>query len=75
MFDLMKIGEVVVNVDAEGRYCLNDLHKASGGERKHMPAMWLRNSQVDELIQELSNETEYAFKSHICDSEQNNHLR
>lgn len=29
MFELMKIGEVVVNVDANGRYCLNDLHKTS----------------------------------------------
>lgn len=53
MFDLMKIGEVVVNVDEDGRYCLNDLHKASGGAERHGPSKWLRNSQVIELIQEL----------------------
>ena len=54
MFDLMKIGEVVVNVDAEGRYCLNDLHKASGGDNAKRPSLWLANKQARELIDELS---------------------
>lgn len=59
MFDLMKIGEVVVNVDGNGRYCLNDLHKASGGAPRHRPQLWLEGAQVQELIQELCNESAY----------------
>lgn len=62
MFDLMKIGEVVVNVDADGRYCLNDLHKASGGNAKHAPALWLRASSTADLIEELINESESLCK-------------
>ena len=39
---------------SEGRYCLNDLHKAAGGEKSHQPANWLRAQQTQELIAELS---------------------
>lgn len=74
MFELMKIGEVVVNVDAGGRYCLNDLHKASGGERKHLPSMWLRLSQTEELIQELCSEAEYLVRTQNCVLEENQPL-
>jgi anti-repressor protein len=42
-----------VRQDSEGRYCLNDLHKASGGEARHKPSEWLRNKQTDELVREL----------------------
>lgn len=36
-----------------GLYCLNDLHRASGKERRHEPANWLANQQTIELIDEL----------------------
>ena len=41
----------------DGLYCLNDLHKASGGANRHKPAEWLRLNQTNELIQELHSET------------------
>ncbi|PMR71362.1 KilA-N domain-containing protein [Halomonas heilongjiangensis] len=47
------IAETSIKTDAEGRYCLNDLHRAAGGEQKHKPAEWLRYSTAKELIEEL----------------------
>ena len=75
MFDLMKIGEVVVNVDADGRYCLNDLHKAGGGAERHKPKFWLEGRQTQELIQELSNESEYVCEGGIPPSRNGGPLR
>ena len=40
--------------DEQGRFCLNDLHQASGGESRHRPAYWLSNQQTQELIGEIS---------------------
>lgn len=48
------IGSVTIHQDSEGRYCLNDLHKASGGNPTKKPSEWLRNKQTTELIDELS---------------------
>ena len=39
-----------------GLYCLNDLHKASGGLKKHEPYKWLRSAQTAEIIAELERE-------------------
>ena len=54
MTDLI-VANVAIRQDAEGRYCLNDLHKAAGGERRHEINLWLRNQQTKELIEELEN--------------------
>jgi hypothetical protein len=48
------IENLVIRQDEQGRYCLNDLHKASGGEKRHQPANWLRMDQTIELIEEMS---------------------
>ena len=54
MSGLLEIGGVAIAVDAGGRYCLNDLHKAAGSERRHGPSLWLENQQTQELVDELS---------------------
>ncbi|MCC6106120.1 KilA-N domain-containing protein [Acetobacter sp.] len=50
----LTILSTTIRQDAEGRYCLNDCHKASGGDATKAPAQWLRNDQTKALIGELS---------------------
>ena len=47
--------------DADGRYCLNDLHKASGGLRHHRPVKYLTNKRTKVSIAHLA--AEAAAKS------------
>lgn len=47
------IGDFPIRQDEDGRYCLNDLHKASGGENKHAPYRFIRLDQTLDLIQEI----------------------
>lgn len=49
----LTIGNISIRQDSEGRYCLNDLHKASGGENKNKPSLWLNNQQTQDLIKEI----------------------
>ena len=37
------INDTTVTTDEEGRYSLNDLHKASGGTAKTKPALFMQN--------------------------------
>ena len=48
------VANVVVRTDSEGRYHLNDLHKASGGEDKNKPSHWFNNKQTQELVELLN---------------------
>lgn len=52
----LMIGEFTIRQDDEGRYCINDLHKASGGQEKHKPFNFMRNRQTKDLISEIENE-------------------
>lgn len=40
--------------EVNGLFSLADLHKASGGLKKHQPALWLRGSQTTDFIDELT---------------------
>jgi hypothetical protein len=44
------ISDIQIRQDTEGRFCLNDLHKAAGYENKHRPSLWLKNKQAIELV-------------------------
>ncbi|WP_163832042.1 phage antirepressor KilAC domain-containing protein [Spartinivicinus ruber] len=61
------IENVNIRQDEQGRFCLNDLHKAAGGAVKHRPRDWLRNKQIQELVEEYSNKQ-------ICSYQQNQAL-
>jgi hypothetical protein len=46
--------DTVIRRDEAGRFCLNDLHRAAGGEARHWPNYWLETQQTQELIYALS---------------------
>lgn len=48
---------VEITTDSEGRFNLNALHKASGGQKKNGPAYWLALESTKELVNELGNQT------------------
>ena len=50
---MITIDTIVIKQDAEGRYCLNDLHKASGEDQKNRPKYWLENAQTKALVAEI----------------------
>ena len=47
------IDGITVKQDAEGRYCLNDVHKASGGAERHKPVHWWGNDSTRSLVYDL----------------------
>lgn len=51
---VITIDNITIKTDSEGRYCLNDLHKAAGGNPKDKPANWLRLGSTKDLIEEIT---------------------
>lgn len=51
------IAGVEITTDEHGRFNLNALHRASGGEKKDAPNEWLRTKQAGSLIAELNSQT------------------
>ena len=50
---LIVIDDITINTDEEGRYSLNDLHKAAGNEERHKPVHFLKLQSTLELCDEL----------------------
>lgn len=50
----------------DGLYSLNDLHKASGGEKRHQPSDFIRLDQTQALITELNSEDSRNLNVQIC---------
>lgn len=49
----LTISETSIRQDSQGRFCLNDLHRASGGNARNKPANWLANAKTKALIAEI----------------------
>ena len=56
----LSIGNIPIRQDAEGRYCLNDLHKAAGGEERHSPNRFTRSESYKALVDELTPDLAFA---------------
>ena len=54
MNQLIAIDGIQIHQDKEGRYSLNDLHRAAGGDRKYEPNAFLRLDSTQDLILEIS---------------------
>lgn len=49
-----------VHQDKDGRFSLNDFHRAAGGEDRHSPNRWTRTEGYAGLVQELTPELAFA---------------
>ncbi|WP_226019975.1 KilA-N domain-containing protein [Serratia symbiotica] len=54
MNSIIAIDNIAIRQDLQGRYCLNDLHRAAGGQERHTPKYWLNLQQSQELVHILS---------------------
>ena len=52
----LTIAETTIRQDAQGRYCLNDLHRAGGDANRHRPSLWLANKQTKALVDAMNHE-------------------
>ena len=50
----LTIISTAIKQDAEGRFCLNDCHRASGGNPNKAPSEWVKNAQTSSLVAEIS---------------------
>lgn len=65
------ITNTAIRQDTDGRYCLNDLHIASGGLEKHKPSNWSRRKETLELAEEVSHFSDMRSGLHIINGGSN----
>jgi phage antirepressor YoqD-like protein len=65
----LTVAGIHVRQDAAGRFCLNDLHRASGGHDKDKPNRFLRLDSTRELIEALRTEEQKRASEQINDLE------
>lgn len=56
----LTIANTGIHQDAEGRYSLNDLHRAAGGEDRHRPGLFLDLQQTKDLVDAINLENPNA---------------
>jgi hypothetical protein len=56
MTTALTIASSLIRQDAAGRYCLNDLHKAAGGNPNDLPAFFMRRKETHGLVEELQHQ-------------------
>lgn len=61
----LTIANTGIRQDAEGRFSLNDLHAASGGNPTHQPSNFLRLEQTQALVEEISNSSDSHIKNPV----------
>lgn len=49
----LMIAGIEIHQDQDGRFSLNDFHRAAGGEDRHRPSRWVENQQAQELADEI----------------------
>ncbi|KGU87190.1 KilA-N domain-containing protein [Pseudomonas mediterranea] len=49
----LMIAGIEIHKDQDGRFSLNDFHKAAGGEDRHRPSRWVENQQAQDLVDEI----------------------
>lgn len=62
------IGDFTIRQDEDGRYCLNDLHKAGGALAKHKPFNFMRLEQTRELIDEIEQGSDMSLDQKAVNS-------
>jgi hypothetical protein len=58
----LTIDTFTIKQDADGRYSLNDLHKAAGGVAKHKPLNFLRLDSTQALLAEMDHCSEVSIE-------------
>ncbi|MBA1200442.1 KilA-N domain-containing protein [Pseudomonas capeferrum] len=49
----LMIAGIEIHQDQDGRFSLNDFHRAAGGEPRHKPSEWMRVGHAQELADEI----------------------
>lgn len=47
---MLTISNKKIGTTEDGLYCLNDFHRASGGQKKHAPYRFMRNAETRKLV-------------------------